>query len=1110
MWPSRVSVPDYFHQNNHSPEFFDCSDDVWQLRNQTTSDFSKGLGTTSSAGVTNLASSPSNTSNRSLICGFSPVMVGESNVLASQNNNTANHKAKHVQQSLKSFLRKATSLKDSRSNQNIQCIVIGLDGKCFRFNVHKFAFGRELFDLVCQCLEVEESQYFGLAYYLNRSATINSMVGIHRDEQSSSDLSFRLSSSSIDDCYSNKFCGFSVTNSFNPCTMYSNNTTTYPGFNPFFIDVPFWLDVEKRITDQCPGSKLIFYFQVKFYPQHPDLVFECPKSRRQFCLQLRYHLRIGRLLCSFETHVILGALIAQMDLGDAVKHHRSRSGHSSCRSNIPFTESSSHDFSRRQSISPTRSFSSERRCSLAQPEHSDDSIVWDSRVNDKFSQDKLCSLPDGNKTRTLNHIGCSCSTQQIDNISMMYLQCLPHLARRSITSSSIHQNTNDISNGSRPSLLSTTLNNIEDVLLSPLPQTFSPGWPYPKSDCRYCPVLLSRVARLHKKFRGMLQKDAEILFLRNVKKMSFYGVELHPIKKFHASYISSGSFKNITKKLIGSFYTRPRACSVESYHNFLDNVSVGSSQLLNSDKTHNSLSISGLKSSLRRFFSVKYEGPPLFPFAFNDFPSFDFSLGVYYAGLFLQWGHLRLSHYTWSSIVKIYFHLDEFCLVLKTDKTKSSSPRILLKCKFAFQKLARRFYRACVEHHIFFKIHSKRILHSNIVKRQPCKPVILPLNHMLHVDGELNPSVSINGPCSIEQLSVSNLQSPKLPTTPTWSESELDTSYSSKAQSNHPKFYGGSTQLVNASQMESTPQTNIHLLEDTCSNSELLVPSTSNAASATRSASFTHLDATHSTVDIASPIECSSRLDIADSSVNYNDNDVDKCTASTNVPLCHCLPILGDKSADSADCLCRITPTSANLQLSFDMNDKSTTDALLTHPANPNAKSSDYDICQTLLTCEIPNLLPNSIPVNCNLPNPVEECFPTDMLHNLLSLHHISSDSSQVELMKPVNSLWCNVFPSVDLNPLNKFITPSYLSLISPNGEIIRLNNSSTNTTISKSSTSCVPCDFLPLNTTERQVNTYDSFIYSFFILKIYCLYSVIWSRNESTPVNYSLAVFNV
>ncbi|KAH8850161.1 Band 4-like protein [Schistosoma japonicum] len=960
MWRSRVSVPDYFHQNNHSPEFFDCSDDVWQLRNQTTSDFSKGLGTTSSAGVTNLASSPSNTSNRSLICGFSPVMVGESNVLAT----------KHVQQSLKSFLRKATSLKDSRSNQNIQCIVIGLDGKCFRFNVHKFAFGRELFDLVCQCLEVEESQYFGLAYYLNRSATINSMVAIHRDEQSSSDLSFRLSSSSIDDCYSNKFCGFSVTNSFNPCTMYSNNTTTYPGFNPFFIDVPFWLDVEKRITDQCPGSKLIFYFQVKFYPQHPDLVFECPKSRRQFCLQLRYHLRIGRLLCSFETHVILGALIAQMDLGDAVKHHRSRSGHSSCRSNIPFTESSSHDFSRRQSISPTRSFSSERRCSLAQPEHSDDSIVWDSRVNDKFSQDKLCSLPDGNKTRTLNHIGCSCSTQQIDNISMMYLQCLPHLARRSITSSSIHQNTNDISNGSRPSLLSTTLNNIEDVLLSPLPQTFSPGWPYPKSDCRYCPVLLSRVARLHKKFRGMLQKDAEILFLRNVKKMSFYG-------------------------------------------------------------------------------------PPLFPFAFNDFPSFDFSLGVYYAGLFLQWGHLRLSHYTWSSIVKIYFHLDEFCLVLKTDKTKSSSPRILLKCKFAFQKLARRFYRACVEHHIFFKIHSKRILHSNIVKRQPY--------------GELNPSVSINGPCSIEQLSVSNLQSPKLPTTPTWSESELDTSYSSKAQSNHPKFYGGSTQLVNASQMESTPQTNIHLLEDTCSNSELLVPSTSNAASATRSASFTHLDATHSTVDIASPIECSSRLDIADSSVNYNGNDVDKCTASTNVPLCHCLPILGYKSADSADCLCRITPTSANLQLSFDMNDKSTTDALLTHPANPNAKSSDYDICQTLLTCEIPNLLPDSIPVNCNLPNPVEECFPTDMLHNLLSLHHISSDSSQVELMKPVNSLWCNVFPSVDLNPLNKFITPSYLSLISPNGEIIRLNNSSTNTTISKSSTSCVPCDFLPLNTTERQ-----------------------------------------
>lgn len=101
----------------------------------------------------------------------------------------------------------------------------------------KFALGRELFDLVCQCLELEESQYFGLAYYLNHSATRNSMVGTHQDKQDSSDSSFHLSSSSIDKSYLTKFCGFHMTNSFNPCKMYSNDTT-YPGFNPFFIDVP--------------------------------------------------------------------------------------------------------------------------------------------------------------------------------------------------------------------------------------------------------------------------------------------------------------------------------------------------------------------------------------------------------------------------------------------------------------------------------------------------------------------------------------------------------------------------------------------------------------------------------------------------------------------------------------------------------------------------------------------------------------------------------------------------------------------------------------------------------------------------------------------------------
>ncbi|CAH8436737.1 unnamed protein product [Schistosoma rodhaini] len=569
----------------------------------------------------------------------------------------------------------------------------------------------------------------------------------------------------------------------------------------------------------------------------------------------------------------------------------------------------------------------------------------------------------------------------------------------------------------------------------------------------------------------MPQKDAEISFLKNVKKLSFYGVELHPIKKFHASYISSGSFKNITKKLANSFSTRSRTSSVESYHNFIDTSSIGSNQLFNSNRTHNSLSISGLKSSLRRMFSVKSQDQPLFPFAFNDYPNFDFSLGVYFAGLFLQWGHIRLSHYKWSRIVKICFYLDEFCLVVKSNHIKSSSsPRILLKCKFAFQKLARRFYRACVEHHMFFKIHCKHLVNSNINKRESCKtkPIVLPVNHTLHVNNELlNHSVSINGPCSIKLLSVSTLQSPKLPATPTRSEFELDQPHSSNPQLNNCEFSEYSEERVHTPQTDSKFRTNMDSNKNIYSNGHLLLPCTSNELS-TRSASFTHLD-NYSVAHIPSPIECSSRLDILNSSVN-DDNIDDRCR-SANIPSYDCLQITDDRNSNSFDCLCRITSTQTDIHSSFNINDNPAIDSVYTYSENPNFKPSTDDTCQTLLACEIPNLLPSFIPINCALTNPMEEYLPTDVLHCLSASEHISSDFSQIDLTKPTDPLWCcNFLSSVNLNSLNKIIAPSYSSVISSNGEIIRLDPS-TNNDISKSSmSSLVPCDFFRWNSIEKQV----------------------------------------
>ncbi|CAH8475683.1 unnamed protein product [Heterobilharzia americana] len=1027
---------------NNLTQRINSSDDVWQPR-------CKYPVTSSSTAVVNHDTNLQNASNGSLLRGISLETVGETNVLTNHEEAAENlEKTKTMRIGLRSFLRKAASLKDSCSSPTVECSVVCLDGKCFRFNVHKVAYGRELWELVCQCLDIEDSQYFGLVYYLNPTANRNSVVGTYRaDEFSSnihqdgSDKLFHLSSSSIDEPYPVRFCGCSTTNSFNPCKVYSYDTT-YRGFNPFFIDVPFWLDVEKRITDQCHGSKLTFYFQVKFYPQHPDLILECPKSRRQFCLQLRQHLCIGRLLCSFETHVILGALIAQMDLGDAAKYRRPRSSHLSYRS-TECAESTSHSFSQQRSVSLTHSFSSERRCSLAEPEHSDDSIIWDTRTGDKKNEGKNYPSPDVNKRYILGHIGCNCSTSQTDSISMIYLQCLPHLARGSVASSSMRRSSNNIMDGSRPSLSSSTMNNdIDDTLLSPLKHNLSPGWPYPKSDCRYCPVLLSRITRLHRNFRGMLQEDAEKLFLKNVKKLAFYGVELHPIKKFHASYISSSYFKSMTKKLVRSFSDRSGTTRTESYHNFTDDYSMnGSIQTLNSSRLRKSLLRSSLKSSIRRIFTIQPEGPALFPFAFTDFPNFDFSLGVYYAGLFLQWGHLRLSHYAWSQIMKICFHLDEFCAVVKDDKVKSSScPQIMLKFKFACRKLAKRFYRTCVEHHIFFKLHQRHFLNSNANRLRPCKPqtLILHLRQKLQINDEINPSVSINGPCSIEQLSVCNLQSPRLPATPTRSESEIgDPLPSSNKETNHefPEF---STQSVYLSLVDSKCQTSLYPLKKIYSNAHL-VPSTSST-STTRNASCLHLD-THSVVHVASPVECSSRLNI----LNATDKN-DDCKYAT-VQLCDVVQIPDDSTSDPVCCVHQATSNSADVHFSFNSDDDVVTDTLSMSPENPGCERSSDRVDQSILDCRN-HVSSDSVSINCALTNIPE-----------------------VKPVKPTGAPWCNVFSFIDISSLDKIIAPSYSSLISSDGQIIRLTPASNDTVcVNSSISSQLPCDFVQLNSNEKQI----------------------------------------
>ncbi|XP_036343349.1 FERM domain-containing protein 5, partial [Rhagoletis pomonella] len=76
-----------------------------------------------------------------------------------------------------------------------------------------------------------------------------------------------------------------------------------------------WLDLEKLITKQCKDvNPLIFSFRVKYYPADP---FHLSTNARILLFkQLKRDLNHGRLYCSNDEFITLGALIVQEELGD--------------------------------------------------------------------------------------------------------------------------------------------------------------------------------------------------------------------------------------------------------------------------------------------------------------------------------------------------------------------------------------------------------------------------------------------------------------------------------------------------------------------------------------------------------------------------------------------------------------------------------------------------------------------------------------------------------------------------------------------------------------------------------------------------------------------------
>ncbi|OAF71476.1 hypothetical protein A3Q56_00741 [Intoshia linei] len=82
------------------------------------------------------------------------------------------------------------------------------------------------------------------------------------------------------------------------------------------------LNLDKPLFKQVPKDKLVFNFETRFYSLHPDLLKK-DITRYYLCQQVRRDILLSKFKCSFDIHVLLGALTVQADIGefDVEKHY---------------------------------------------------------------------------------------------------------------------------------------------------------------------------------------------------------------------------------------------------------------------------------------------------------------------------------------------------------------------------------------------------------------------------------------------------------------------------------------------------------------------------------------------------------------------------------------------------------------------------------------------------------------------------------------------------------------------------------------------------------------------------------------------------------------------
>ncbi|XP_066272740.1 protein 4.1-like isoform X26 [Branchiostoma lanceolatum] len=156
---------------------------------------------------------------------------------------------------------KTSPVKKTKPVKMQLCRVLLLDGTEYEVELDKKAKGQQLFDMICDHLNLLEKDYFGITY---------------RDPQD----------------------------------------------QKYWLD-PL-KEIRKQIKEEgegmlpsaeIGGGPWVFGFNVKFYPPDPSQLQE-DITRYQLCLQIRDDILKGRLPCSFVTHALLGSYIVQSELGD--------------------------------------------------------------------------------------------------------------------------------------------------------------------------------------------------------------------------------------------------------------------------------------------------------------------------------------------------------------------------------------------------------------------------------------------------------------------------------------------------------------------------------------------------------------------------------------------------------------------------------------------------------------------------------------------------------------------------------------------------------------------------------------------------------------------------